>query len=206
MSKRLKPKRHSEKLFFHKLTPKSCFFNSGLNWMFLGESKNCPEIKIRPLLNFHCIGLKNPQVQLGANKRYFHKTDKSGSEKTLLSKITSKKLCWTCNSTFGIQVLESKTAIFWQNWPQLSTLMTKRFVEKCNVIFQFTSENAVLDSYCNQLKTSSSTINQPKTIRKNNRALVSHYIKPKNFIKMLCLCKLTNKLQLQTPKLSLTTG
>ena len=57
--------------------------------------------------------------------------------------------------------------------------------------FQFTSENAILEVI--RLKKSCTRLNEPKTILKNNQTFVSHYKKPKHFLKTPCFANsLTN--------------
>ena len=83
--------------------------------------------------------------------------------------------------------------------------LTKIIVDKCNIFRdhlvkrEFRSSIFQLNDLCSRLY-------EPKTMLENIRALVSHFTKPKLFLKLPCLRKLTDKSLLQSAELYLTFG
>ena len=118
----------------------------------------------------------------------------------------SKGLCYTRIWTFDILVLESKKAIFCENWRQLSMPMSKMGAGNSNVLSNHYQETQFQTVKSFNYTIDSQDFKKPKTRLKNYWALVSHYIKSKHLLKKPFFCKLPDKLCPQFPKLYYSVG
>ena len=156
----------------------------------MSESKNCETIKIWAELNFWCIGLVNLRYQSGAIKRYYYKMGKLSLEMPCFAKSCRKGFAGRAFKYFTYESWGAKKP-FEKIERNSQCRFLKRLLKSAMFFFQFTSENAILEVF--RLKKSCTRLNEPKTILKNNQTFVSHYKKPKHFLKTPCFANsLTN--------------